>query len=150
MDVNNKQLVGSVICWPPIVRKAWLHQNRRMRCSDRTICCMKCRRRMRRRRKEKEHQKLASRMIASAEGGTGLLRKITEPTARRGRSAQFCTKKKMSSRQPDVRRRGKNWQSTGTVTRRCKFFFFKKKKHKPWRSRELQSLEAGMPSLRQR
>ena len=43
--------------------------------------------------KEEEHQKLASRMIASVEGGTGLLRKITKPTARRG-ECQICTKKK--------------------------------------------------------
>ena len=43
--------------------------------------------------KKKEHQKLASRMIASAEGGTGLLRKITEPTAER-RSANSARRRK--------------------------------------------------------
>ena len=31
-----------------------------------------------------EHQKLVSRMIRSADGGAGLLRQITKPTAWRG------------------------------------------------------------------
>ena len=35
-------------------------------------------------RKEVEHQKLVSCMIKSAEGGTGLLHKITEPASWRG------------------------------------------------------------------
>ena len=36
-------------------------------------------------RRLEEHQKLVSRMIASADGGAGLLHKITKPTAwRRG------------------------------------------------------------------
>ena len=71
--------------------------------------------------KEEEHQKLASRMIASAEGGTGLLRKITDADGAERRSANSARRRKMSSRQPDVRRRGKNWQSTCAVSRRCKF-----------------------------
>ena len=35
-------------------------------------------------RKEGEHRKLVSRMIRSAEGGTGLLLKLTDSTAWRG------------------------------------------------------------------
>ena len=35
-------------------------------------------------KRELEHQKLVSRMIDSADGGTGLLHKITKTTARRG------------------------------------------------------------------
>ena len=37
-------------------------------------------------RKEEEHHKLVGRMIASAEGGAGLLHKITKPTAWRSAS----------------------------------------------------------------
>ena len=105
-------------CWPPIVRKAWLHQNRRMRCSDRTIFVHEMQKKDEEKEKEEEHQKLASRMIASAEGGTSLLRKITKPTARRA-ECKFCTKKKNvkpSARCEEKRKElAKHWHSDTEV-----------------------------------
>ena len=95
--------------------------------------------------KKEEYQKLASRMIASAEGGTGLLRKITKPTARRGGVPILHEEEnvKPSARCEEKRKElAKHWHSDTEVQ-------VKKKKNRSWRNRELQSLEAGMPSLRQ-
>ena len=79
--------------------------------------------------KKEEHQKLASHMIASAEGGTGLLRKITEPTARRGGVPSLHDEEnvKPSARCEEKRKElAKHWHNDTEVQ---VFFFFKKKSH---------------------
>ena len=46
---------------------------------------------------EVEQRTLVSRMIQSSDGSTGLLHKITKPSAWRGGECRFCWKKKMPS-----------------------------------------------------
>ena len=53
-----------------------------------------------------EHQKLASRMIASDDGGTGLLHKMTKPTAWRG-GVQI-----LKEEEEDVNRSRVRWPSS--------------------------------------
>ena len=70
---------------------------------------------------EKEHQKLVSRMIASAEGG-GLLHKITNQHP--GEDGCVCWKRWSETQNPgrDLRNKGKTGRSTGSATRRCKIW----------------------------
>ena len=73
--------------------------------------------------KKEEHQKLSSSMIASAEGGTGQLLEITEPTARRG-EVQILNEEenvKPSARCEEKRKElAKHWHSDTKV----QVFFF--------------------------
>ena len=76
---------------------------------------------------EEEPQKLVSRMIASAQGGTGQLHKITEPTAWRGEVQILHEEEnvKPSARCEEKRKElAKHWHSDTEVQ---VFFFFKKK-----------------------
>ena len=91
---------------------------------------------------QEEHQKLVSRMIASAEGTTGLLHKITKPTAWRG-GVQILEEEqedtKPLARWEEKRKEwAKHWQC-GTEMQDLK--------DKPWRNVDLKQLEEDMPRI---
>ena len=68
-------------------------------------------------RRKEDHQKPVSRMVASAEGGAGLVHKITRPTAWR-RGGQV-----LEEVERDVRPlKGCEEKSTGSATRKCKIW----------------------------
>ena len=100
--------------WPPIVEKCSSTQNgRRTRCNG--LCELK--KKDEEKRMKLEHPKLVGNMINSAAGGTGLLHKITKPTAGRVQ----ILKEEEEDAKPSARceEKGKNGQNTGNVTRRC-------------------------------
>ena len=81
-------------------------------------------------------------MIKSADGGTGLLHKITMPAAER-RSADSGGGRGRCQALGQMRGEEKNnGQYIGSATRRCK-----KTEDKPWRNDELRSMEEGMQSF---
>ena len=93
IDANNSWWVRQLLAAD--CKKAWLHpgwtQNAAM------VHLYEMKKRDEEKRTEVEHQKSVSCMIRSAEGGTGLLHKVTKPTAwRRGANplARYVEKRK--------------------------------------------------------
>ena len=131
-------------CWPPIVKKGvappewevamqrwykWLHDMKKKKKNDEE------------KRKGEEHQKLVSRMIACAQGGTFQLHKITKPTAWRG-GVQILNEEqeivKPSARCEEKRKElAKHWHSDTEVQ-------VQKTGHG-----EVGSCKKGMPRLRE-
>ena len=96
-------------------------------------------------RKEGEHHRLVSRMIVSAEGGAGLLHKITKPTAWRGGGIQVLEEEERDVRplarcEEKMGVRTKHWQCNTEV---------QDLKDKAWRHEELKRLEEGIPRLKE-
>ena len=84
-----------------------------------------------------EHQTLVSRMIRSAEGGTGPLHKTTMPTSWRG-GEQILKEEEEDVNPSATCEEKKNGQNIGNVTDLS---------DKPWRSKELKFLEERMPRI---
>ena len=70
--------------WPLIIKSAWDHHEWEVTVQQWYNWQFEVKKKDEEKRMEVEHQKIVSRMIDSAQGGAGLLHKITEPTARRG------------------------------------------------------------------
>ena len=132
---------GSVNCWL-LITKAWLYsawEDTARRWHNVGRYEMK---KDEERRMEVRQQKLVSRLGRSAEGGTGLLHKITKPTARRG-GVQILKKEKEDAKplakcEEKVKDWAGHWQCDTKVP---------DLQDKPWRNAVLNNLEGDMPRL---
>ena len=91
---------------------------------------------------EMKHQKLVSLVIKGADGGTGLLHKITKPTAWRG-GAQISKEEEedvnpLARCEEKRKERATHWQCDTEV---------QDLKDKPWENEELKNSEEHMPRL---
>ena len=96
--------------------KAWIHKGWEDTMQKRFDWLEDVKKKKDEKEKMKEmHQRKFAKMIKSAEGSAGLLHKITEPTAWRGGTR--ILKKSLPCCWTALKQRGKNGQSTGSVTK---------------------------------
>ena len=131
---------GLVSWWPPIVEKRGSTQNgRRTRCNG--LCEMK--KKDEEKRMKLEHPKLVGNMIKSAEVGTGLLHKVTKPTA--GRVQILKEEEEDAKPSATCEETRKEWAKHWQCDVEVQHF-----EDRPWRNEEWKSLEEGTPRLKEK
>ena len=112
-------------CCLLIVEKRGSTRDGRTQCCDGKTCCMKRRRRMKKRE--------SMRTRSCADGRTGLLHKITKPTAWRG-GVQILEEEEKDVRQ--VKKRGREWAKHQQCNTEMQDL-----RDKPWRHEEVNKIE---------